>query len=82
MAEVASNGTKTKARGALLEMAKEWEKRGKIQHAIEGYEAVIEVDPEGKEAGQAKDALVEIAKKYDREGKKHSAYYLYHKLAG
>lgn len=72
---------KTKAKNALLEMAKDWDKQGKVQHAIEGYEAVIEADPESAEANQAKDALLEIAKRFDSAGKKHSAYYLYHKLA-
>lgn len=81
MAQVAPNNTKTKARQAMLEMAKEWDKKGKIQHAIEGYDAVIEADPESKEADQAKDALLEIAKRYEQKGKKNSAYYLYHKLA-
>ena len=77
----ALNKTKSKAREELLEMAKAWEKEGKIQHAIEGYEAVIEADTKSKEAEQATDALMEIARRYDREGKKYSAYYLYHKLA-
>lgn len=72
---------KTKAKNALLEMAKDWDKQGKVQHAIEGYEAVIEADPEAAEANQAKDALLEIAKRFDSAGKKHSAYYLYHKMA-
>ena len=73
--------TKSKAKDAMLEMAKVWDKQGKIQHAIEGYEAVIEADPKSKEAEQATDAIMEIARRYDKEGKKHSAYYLYHKLA-
>lgn len=81
MAEIAPNKIKTKARDAMLEMAKGWDKKGKVQHAIEGYEAVIEAAPESGEAGQAKDALLEIAERFKREGKKHSAYYLYHKLA-
>jgi len=81
MTEIASNKTKDKARQSLLEMAKEWEKQGKVQHAIEGYEAVIEADPDSKEADEAKDALLEIAKRFDSQEKKHSAYYLYHKLA-
>ena len=76
-----SEKIKAKARGELLEMAKEWDKQGKIQHAIEGYEAVIEAGPESNETNQAKDALMEIAKRFDQKGKKHSAYYLYHKLA-
>ncbi len=79
MAEIALN--KTKARQALLEMAQEWDKQGKTQHAIESYEAVIEADFESKEANQARERLLEIAKKFDREGKRNSAYYLYHKLA-
>ena len=72
---------KAQARKAMLEMAKEWDKQKKTQHAVEGYEAVIEADPASKEADQAKDALMEIAKRYEQKGKKHSAYYLYHKLA-
>ncbi len=81
MTEVTPNKTKTTAKEAMLEMAKGWDKKGKIQHAIEAYEAVIETSPEGKEAEEAKDALIEIARRYGREGKEHSAYYLYHKLA-
>lgn len=81
MAQDITNSTKTQARKAMLEMAKEWEKLKKIQHAVEGYEAVIEADSKSKEADQAKDALMEIAKRYEQKGKKHSAYYLYHKLA-
>ena len=79
MAEIALN--KTKARQALLEMAQEWDKQGKTQHAIEGYEAIIEADSESKEAGQARERLLEIAKRFNQEGKKNSAYHLYHKLA-
>jgi len=81
MAETTTNTTKPKAREALLEMAKDWDKQGKIQHAIESYEAVIEADSESEEAGEAKDALMEIAKGYEQKGKEYSAYYLYHKLA-
>jgi len=82
MTETTSDKNKTKARQAMLAMARKWDKeRGKIQHAIEGYEAVIEADPKSAEANQAKDALFEIAKRYDQEGKEHSAYYLYHKMA-
>ena len=80
MATVALNKTKAKAKDAMLEMAKEWEKRGKIQHAIEAYERVIGIDMESKEADQARDVLLEIAKRFDKEGKKHSAYYLYQKM--
>lgn len=81
MVVTTSDKTKTNAKEAMFEMAKAWEKEGKIQHAIEGYEAVIEDDSKSKEAEQATDALMEIARRYEREGKKHSAYYLYHKLA-
>ena len=79
--DTTTNSTKAQARKAMLEMAKEWDKQKKTQHAIESYEAVIEADPASKEADQAKDALMEIAKRYEQKGKKHSAYYLYHKLA-
>jgi len=79
MTEIALN--KTKARQALLEMAEAWDKQGKTQHAIEGYEAVIEADSESKEANQARERLLEIAKRFNQEGKKNSAYHLYHKLA-
>lgn len=79
MVEIALN--KTKARQALLEMAEVWDKQGKTQHAIEGYEAIIEADSESKEAGQARERLLEIAKRFNQEGKKNSAYHLYHKLA-
>ncbi|MFH1820737.1 MAG: hypothetical protein ABH805_02390 [Candidatus Nealsonbacteria bacterium] len=72
--------TKSKAKDAMLEMAKEWEKQGKIQHAIEAYERVIGMGTESKEADQARDALLEIAKKFDKEGKKYSAYYIYQKM--
>ena len=72
--------TKTKAKDAMLEMAKEWEKRGKIQHAIEAYERVIGMDTGSKEADEARDALLEIAKRFDKEGKKYSAYYIYQKM--
>lgn len=75
------NLNKTKARSSLLEMAKGWEKKGKIQHAIEACEAIIEADAESDEAVQATDFLLEIAKRYEREGKRHSAYQLYHKVA-
>lgn len=81
MAQNTPNNTKTKARQAIMEMAKEWDKKGKVQHAVEGYEAVIEADPESKEADEAKAALMEIAKKYEQKGQEHSAYHLYHKLA-
>ncbi len=81
MTQDTTNSTKAQARKAMLEMAKEWDKQKKTQHAVEGYEAVIEADPASKEADQAKDALMEIAKRYEQKGKKNSAYYLYHKLA-
>jgi len=78
---VTPNKNKTKAREALLEMAKAWEKKpGKIQHAIEAYERVIGADPESKEAELARDALLEIAKGFEQKGKKYSAYYLYQKI--
>ena len=72
--------TKSKAKDAMLEMAKEWEKQGKIQHAIESYERVIGMDMGTKEADEARDALLEIAKRFEKEGKKYSAYYLYQKI--
>lgn len=82
MAVIASNKTKAQAREELLEMAKVWEKTpGKTQHAIEAYEEVIGSDPESKEADQARDAILEIARRFEKEGKKHSAFFLYHKLA-
>lgn len=81
MTEIALNKIRAKAKQALLEMAKEWQNKGKVQHAIEGYEAVIEADPESEEAGQAKNILLEIAKRFNQENKKHSAYHLYRKLA-
>lgn len=81
MAEIISNKTKPKAREALLEMAKEWDKQGKIQHATQGYEAVIEAEKESAEANQARDALLEIAERFKQKGKKHAAFHLYHKLA-
>ena len=78
---ITTDKTKAKAREALLEMAKAWEKeKGKIQHAIEAYERIIGIDPTSREADQARDALLEIAKKFDKEGKKYSAYYLYQKM--
>jgi len=80
MVEVISDKTKAKAKEAILEMAKDWEKRGKIQHAIEAYERVIGMGTGTKEADEARDALLEIAKKFDREGKKYSAYYIYQKM--
>ena len=72
--------TKSKAKDAMLEMAKEWEKQGKIQHAIEAYERIIGMDMGSKEAETARDALLEIAKRFDKEGKKYSAYYIYQKM--
>lgn len=75
------NNTKAKGRGALLDMAKDWDKEEKTQHAIEAYEAVIEADPESKEANQAREALLVIARQFDKQGKKNSAYHLFHKLA-
>jgi len=81
MTEITSEKNKAKARQALLEMAKAWEKTpSKIQHAIETYERVIGTDPESKEAEQAREALFEIAKRFEKEGKKYSAYYLYQKI--
>jgi|GEM_PF-6715545 len=77
---VTTDKTKAKAREELLEMAKAWEKEGKIQHAIEAYERVIGIDIESQEADKARDALLEIARRFDKEGKKHSAYYLYQKI--
>jgi len=72
--------SKAVARQALLKMAKEWGKT-KVQHAIEGYEAVIESYPESEEAQEAKEALLKIAQSYEKEGKKESAFHLYKKLA-
>jgi len=73
--------TKAASRSALLEMAKAWEKEpGKIQHAIEAYERVIGIDPESKEADEARDALLEIARRFERVGKKYSACYIYQKM--
>lgn len=72
--------TKSKAKDAMLEMAKVWEKQGKIQHAIDVYERIIGMGIESKEADQARDALLEIAKRYEKEGKKYSAYYIYQKM--
>ena len=66
---------------ALLEMAEDWKKKGKVQTAIETYETVIEAIPEGEEAQKAKAALLEIARDYEKEGKKNSAFHLYKKLA-
>ena len=80
MTEATSDKTKAEAKKGLLEIAKEWEKRGKIQHAIEAYERVIGMGPESKEAGEARDALLEIARRYEQKGKKYSAYYLYQKI--
>ena len=78
---ITADKTKAKAREALLEMARAWEKEpGKIQHAIGAYEEVIGSDIESKEADQARDAILEIARRYEKEGKKHSAFYLYHKF--
>ena len=78
---ITTDKTKAKAREALLEMAKAWEKEpGKIQHAIEAYERVIGIYPESKEAEKAREALLEIAKRFEKEGKKYSAYYLYQKI--
>ena len=82
MAEVTSDKTKAKAKEALLEMAKKWEKEpGKTQHAIEIYEKVIGIDPESREAEQARNALLEIARRFEKEGKKYSAYYIYQKMS-
>lgn len=75
------NNTKAKGRGALLEMAKDWDKEGKVQHAVEAYEAVVEADSESKEANSAREALLTIARQFDKQGKKHSAFQLFHKLA-
>lgn len=72
--------SRTSARQAILKMAGEWEKT-KVQHAIEGYEAVIESYPESEEAQEAKEALLRIAQSYGKEGKKESAFHLYKKLA-
>ena len=78
---ITTDKIKAKAREALLEMARAWEKEpGKIQHAIGAYEEVIGSDIESKEAEQAREALLEIAKRFEKEGKKHSAFYLRHKL--
>ena len=77
---ITADKIKAKSREALLEMAKAWEKEGKIQHAINAYEEVIGIAPESKEADQARDAILEIARRYEKEGKKHSAFYLYHKF--
>ena len=82
MAVTTAEKHKAKAREELLEMAKAWEKeKDKTQHAIEAYEEVIGSDPESKEADQARDAMLEIARRFEKEGKKHSAFFLYHKLA-
>lgn len=66
---------------ALLKMAEDWEKEGKVQNAIETYETVIEAAHGSEEAERAKAALLEIARKYKGEGKKNSAFHLYKKLA-
>ena len=43
---ITTDKTKAKAREALLEMAKAWEKeKVKIQHAIEAYERIIGINP-------------------------------------
>lgn len=68
------------SRQALLAMAEDWEKSGKVQNAIETYEIVIEAAPESEEAEKAKTALLGIARKYKEEGKKNSAFHLYKKL--
>jgi len=81
MVSTSQDKTKTVGRNALLEMAKEWEKEpGKIQHAIEAYERIIGINPESKEAEEAREQLLEIAKRFEKEGKKYSAYYLYQKI--
>ena len=72
--------SKTLARQAMLKMSGGWEKT-KVQHAIEGYEAVIESYPASEEAQEAKGALARIAQSYEKEGKKESAFHLYKKLA-
>ena len=78
---ITTDKTKAKAREALLEMAKAWEKeKGKIQHAIKAYERIIGINPESKEAEEAREQLLEIAKRFEKEGKKYSAYYLYQKI--
>jgi len=66
---------------ALLKMAGDWQKEGKVQNAIETYETVIVVAPESEEAEKAKAALLEIAQEYEEGGKKNSAFHLYKKLA-
>ena len=78
--DIKKQDSKVSARQAMLKMAKEWEKT-KVQHAIEGYEAVIESYPESEEAQEAKESLLRIAQSYEKEGKKESAFHLYKKLA-
>ena len=78
--DIKKQDSEVSARQAMLKMAKEWEKT-KVQHAIEGYEAVIESYPESEEAQEAKESLLRIAQSYEKEGKKESAFHLYKKLA-
>lgn len=65
---------------ALLKMAEDWRKAGKVQTAVKTYEAVIRAAPE-EEAKEAAVALLEIAQEYEKEGKKNSAFALYKKVA-
>ena len=78
--DIKKQDSETSARQAMLKMAREWEKT-KVQHAIEGYEAVITSYSASAEAQEAKDSLIRIAQNYEKEGKKESAFHLYKKLA-
>ena len=74
--------SKTKGRQAMLDMAKDYEKKPvKIQHAIEAYKEVIVSSPDSKEADEAREGLLGIAQRFEKEEKKESAFRIYQKLA-
>ncbi len=72
--------TQSTVRGAILEMAKEWNRPETIHHAIDAYATVIKSDPQSQEASLARDALVKIAKDWEKSRAVHSALCLYKKL--
>jgi Tfp pilus assembly protein PilF len=74
--------TVKKAQQATLKMAKDWHKsEDTLHHAIKSYEDVIQIDPESREADEARAALLEIAGDWDKKGRKYAAARLYKELA-
>ncbi|MFH1968064.1 MAG: hypothetical protein ABIJ84_01610 [bacterium] len=74
--------SRAKSRQALLNMARGYEKDpAKVNHAVAAYKEVIAIDPDSKEADEARDSILRIAQRLEREGKKYAAHHLYQQIA-